>query len=712
MPDSSMADAVFWPVRELVSAYRTRSLSPLELTRQIFDRIERVDGELHSYISTSKTLALAQAKAAERLYVSEDSPLAPLLGVPMSIKDLFDVSGMPTTLGSAVYGSKAAASDSEPVGRLRHAGAVFLGKSNTAEFGQSATTDNLLGPACANPWDPARTAGGSSGGAAASVGAGLATAALASDGGGSIRVPAAMCGLFGLKPTLGLVPDSGPFRAMTAFVCPGPIARRVADARALLEVCAGGKFARTEVTRSRIGWCPAPERHPVDPGVADVVARAVAQLEAMGHEVEEIALPVDGWLDAFGPLVLADEQRYRRHLLDDRAEQLTEYARKSIEAAISVTPDDVAAAATVKQEIQQRVTRLFELYDFVVTPTTAAVAFPLGQRPREIDGQPVDGLWGAFPFTAPFNVSGSPAASVPCGLVDGMPVGLQVVGPAHAELAILDLSESIEEAVGFPAYEMQRRWGNGHATPSPGIALERHGRVVVIRLDRPERRNAISRAGLTAVPRLLSDAARSGAGAVVVTGAQDCFSAGVDLAEVQGTPSDLELDTLIGAAVNAIRELPIPVLAAVEGPCIGAAVELVVACDLRVAGVGSYFQLPAAKLGLLYRLEGTSRLAAELGRQVVARMLVCGDRIPAEEALPAGIVTKVSPAGAALDAALALATTAAQGEPEATGLNKRLIAELTSSAPASADWEAVRLKQLGSEARRNAVASVKQRVEP
>jgi Asp-tRNA(Asn)/Glu-tRNA(Gln) amidotransferase A subunit family amidase/enoyl-CoA hydratase/carnithine racemase len=706
MGEATTAEAAFWPVADLLGAFRARELSPVELTQELLERIERLDGELHSYIRVTPEVALAQARDAEQRYLSGEDGLPPLLGVPMSIKDLFDVAGVPTTLGSLVYGHEAAGEDSQPVARLREAGAVFLGKSNTAEFGQSATTENLLGPGCGNPWDPTRTAGGSSGGAAAGVGAGLASAALGSDGGGSVRLPAAMCGLFGLKPTFGLVPNEGHFRAMTPFVSPGPVVRRVADARLLLEVCAGSGFPRREIAQARIGWCPAPQGHPVDPGVRAATTRAVSRLEELGHRVEEISLPLDGWLDAFGPLVLADEKRYRGHLLEAHADQLSDYARKSIEAAESVTAADIAAAEALQADIRARVEALFQSYDFVVTPAAASVAFPLGRRPTEIDGRPVDSLWGAFPFTAPFNVAGSPAASIPCGLADGMPVGLQVVGPAGGDQGVLDLCEGIEEALALPGDQMAARWA-----AAPGeLVVERRGAVGIVRIDRPMKRNALPRSALERLPRLLAEAEESGVAAVVLTGTADCFSAGIDLEEVQGTGSDAALDALIRDVVTAIRTLPVPIIAAVEGPCAGAAVELVVACDVRVAGSGSFFLLPAARLGLLYRPDGIASLTAELGRQTVARLMILGDRISAEEALGAGIVTSVVAAGTALDTALALAEGGAGGTREAVRMTKQLIAEASAGAPVREEWELRRLELLESASRRAAVAHAKEQL--
>ena len=459
------ADPVFWPIKDLTNAFAAKELSPVEVTNTTLERIATLDGELHSYLSVTAEQAREQAKFAEEQYLKSDEQFAPLLGVPLSIKDLFDIVGETTTLGSLAYGQEVAETDSTQVALLRAAGSVFLGKSNTAEFGQSATTDNRLGPDCGNPWDPSRTSGGSSGGAASSVGAGLASAALGSDGGGSIRIPAALCGLFGLKPTFERAPAEAAFQAMTEFVGSGPITRTVADARILLEVLLSRRFTRTpgQVTR-RIAWCPSPGNHAIDPGVRLVTAAAVRLLESHGHIVEEVSLPLEGWTEAFGPLVLADEWRYRQHLLDEYKDQLTSFVRKSIEAGAAITEEEIAAALKLKKEIGGRVAGLFADYDVIVTPTTATSAFPLGTRPTEIDGKKIHPLWGPFPFTAPFNVSGSPAASVPVGLADGMPVGLQVVGAHHREDIVLDVCEEIEESIAFPATQMAMRWDQREST--------------------------------------------------------------------------------------------------------------------------------------------------------------------------------------------------------------------------------------------------------
>ncbi|KQY54441.1 MULTISPECIES: amidase [unclassified Nocardioides] len=457
-----MADEDFcrWSAAELVSAYRRGTVSPVEVTTTFLDRIDRYDVELNAFVEVTRDLALAQASEAERRY-ADGGPLAPLTGVPVSIKDAFHIEGVVTTLGSLVHRDQVAKTDSGVVRRLRAAGAVFTGKTNTAEFGQSATTDNLLGPDTANPWDTTRTPGGSSGGAAASVAAGLSTLAVGSDGGGSIRIPAAFAGLYGLKPSAGVVSDERGFRAMTDFVSAGPMTNTVADARTMLGVLAGRTFLpAVPRTGLRIGYCAHPEGRPVDPGVAGVIAKTAHILETLGHHVTEIDLPVDGWNDVFGPLVLDDEHRERGHLLAQHADQLTRYERSALRAALSLDPSAALRANELLPVFRQRIDDLLTTYDVVLTPAVAVPAFPLGERPATIDGHEVDQLWGAFPFAVPFNVAGVPAASLPCGLVDGLPVGAQLVTRAGTEQLLLNISEQLEQAVEFDRTRLVERWSS------------------------------------------------------------------------------------------------------------------------------------------------------------------------------------------------------------------------------------------------------------
>ena len=463
MPERGSESPLYWPVAALIETYRQGRLSPVEVADEVLARIDRLNPALNAYLVRFDDLTRRQAREAEVAYRAGRS--LPLSGVPVSIKDTFPLAGAVTTFGSAVHRHDLTHEDSGVVRRLRAAGAVFTGKTNTAEFGQSATSDNRLGPEAANPWDTTRTLGGSSGGAAVSVAAGLASVALAADGGGSIRIPASFTGLLGFKPTYGLCPDEGGLPAMSDFVCPGPLARCAADARTFLGALLGRSMSRAATARGlRIAWCPRPEGRPVDPGVAAAVSTAVAKLETLGHAVVETALPLDGWNQAFGPLVLAEERRERGDLLQRCPDVLSDYVRKSLAAAQTLGEDEIAAGRAAHRRYRTRIAALFETWDAIATPATAVTAFPFDQRPKRIAGREVDWLWGAFPFAVPFNVSGNPAVSLPCGLADGLPVGLQLVMPLNRDERLLDFAEDVEEALAFDRSLM--------GDPSPGPAVE------------------------------------------------------------------------------------------------------------------------------------------------------------------------------------------------------------------------------------------------
>lgn len=444
-------------VAELQDAYRSRELSPVEVTEAFLERIDDVDDELRAFVAVTDDLALEQAQDAERQF-STGAPTSALTGVPVAIKDAFHVAGYPTTLGSVLYKDIVSKTDSGVVRRLRQSGAVFTGKTNTAEFGQSATCENMLGPDTQNPWDAPRTPGGSSGGSATAIAARLSSVAVGSDGGGSIRIPAAFSGIYGLKTSLGLCPDEKGFRGMTDFVGPGPMTSAVADARALLGVLADGDYSRQSSVPLKVAYCSNPGGAPVDPQVATAVDAVAKLLERMGHTVETTTVPIDGWQEIFGPLVLEDEHRERGHLLASHAEELTRYERASLRAAISLEPSAVARALDLLPEYRTRMADFFNRYDLILTPATAVPAFLRGQHPETIAGEPVDKLWGPYPFSAPFNVAGVTGASVPCGMAYGLPVGAQLVGGFRQEQLVLDISEDLEEALAFDVFAAARQW--------------------------------------------------------------------------------------------------------------------------------------------------------------------------------------------------------------------------------------------------------------
>lgn len=436
----------FLSVAALRAAYRSGELSPVEVTQQKLARIQELDPAVHAVSCPLNSLALEQAKAAEEAY-RQGTP-GPLAGIPISIKDTFDIQGKVTNYGSLAYDAHLSTADSGCVRRLRSAGAVFVAKTHTAEFGQSATSENRLGPVVGNPWNLTCTTGGSSGGAAASVASGMATVALGADGGGSIRIPAAFTGLVGVKPSQGRCPNEGGFRAMSPFVCPGPLAWRVADAREMLTVLADRMWSRQPVGRSlRVAWCAKPERRPVDSALLQLVSAAVQSLADLGHSVDAVDLPLHGWNEAFGPLVLDEERRERGHLLTTARHLLTDYVRRSLEGASRIDATLVKQARLHHAAYQAQIADLFQHHDVIVTPATAVPAFPLGKRPKVINGQQVDWLWGAFPFTSPFNVAGVPAVTLPCGFVNGMPVGVQLVFASGQDEVMLNLAEDLEEAL-------------------------------------------------------------------------------------------------------------------------------------------------------------------------------------------------------------------------------------------------------------------------
>ncbi len=448
---------LFWSLERLRAAYRERELSPVEVIEEALARISVINPKLNAYIGRLDELARSQALAAEKAWEKGTAKL--LTGIPISIKDTFHIQDQLASYGSLVYQNNLVSRDSGVVRRLRDAGAVFIGRTNTSEFAQSATTENRFFDDAHNPWDPVKTAGGSSGGAAASVSAGLCSIAIGADGGGSIRIPASFTGLFGVKPTFGLCKDEGGLVAMEQFISPGPIARCVADARDICGVLADKRYIRGRIKKTlRLAFSARPSNCPHDSKLVEVFESAVAKLSNLGHQVVGQDIPLDGWQDAFGPLVLNTEWRERSHLLEKHSNQLTAYERRSLEAARKLTHSQIKSAFLAQKNYSVKIQKLFGKLDFLLMPTTAVTAFDVGHRPKMIDGESVRWLWGGFPCTAPFNVSGNPAVTIPCGFVNSMPVGMQIIGPKYSEEMLMNLSQDIEEILEIDLLDVAKRW--------------------------------------------------------------------------------------------------------------------------------------------------------------------------------------------------------------------------------------------------------------
>jgi Asp-tRNA(Asn)/Glu-tRNA(Gln) amidotransferase A subunit family amidase len=443
-----------------VAAHR---LSARELVEASLARIEAVNGDVNAFVAVDGDRALADAAAIDERLAAGDA-VGPLAGIPIGVKDLEDAEGFRTTHGSALHADDpVATADSPLVERLRAAGCVVVGKTNTPELGHKADTTNPLFGSTRNPWDLTRTAGGSSGGTAAAIAAGMVPLATGSDGGGSIRIPAAVCGLSGMKPSLGRVPMGGPEAPGWADLSTrGPMARTIRDVTYALDAVVGPDptdlrslpMPDTSWTRSledlgaprAVGWAPTLGYAEVDREVAAVCEAAVQRLADQGTEVIEVDPvfprdPVLAWLT----LAMAAGERSLGHLRGtDAWEQIDSGHRAAIEAFGQVTGAQVLAANDECHHANLRLVELFHQVPLLLTPTVA------GQSGLAGGNGTVDGVetpsWVAF--TYPFNMTRSPAGTVCAGFTgDGLPVGLQVVGPQHADVAVLRLLALLEDVL-------------------------------------------------------------------------------------------------------------------------------------------------------------------------------------------------------------------------------------------------------------------------
>ena len=453
---------------EQADAVRRRTLSPVELVEHYLGRIERTDPRLGAYVTVTDELALEDARRAERAVMDagRPDPLPPLHGVPVPIKDLTMVAGVPATFGSAAYEGFVPPVDDGVVSQIRAAGAILLGKTNTPEFGLPCYTENAVAPPARTPWDLDRSAGGSSGGAAAAVAAGLAPVAHGSDGGGSIRIPASACGLFGLKPARGRV-SNGPYIPDYGLATHGPIARTVRDAALLLDVMAGPlpgdpywappppdgqtflAHADRDPGRLRIGRYVAPPvpAAAVHPDCRSAYEAASGVLSELGHEVEDIDPPfppevVDSFVAVWGVMAT-------RYPVDparaDLLQPLTRWLRAKGEATAASA---YAAAVGELQLATRRAVAAVEAYDAVLTPTLAAPPALVGEFHGEADPARNFAKQMRFtPFTATYNVTGQPAVSVPLHWnADGLPIGVMVVGRPADEATLIALAAQLERA--------------------------------------------------------------------------------------------------------------------------------------------------------------------------------------------------------------------------------------------------------------------------
>lgn len=457
-------DLCYTPATELGRLYRTRQLSPVEVTDAVLARLERLNPRLNAFLTVTADHARELARAAEARMM-RGALLGPLDGVPYSIKDLEPTAGIRTTYGSRFFEHHVPAEDGTVAARLRASGGVLLGKTNTPHFGYKDMTDNLLGPPCRNPWDLSRTAGGSSGGAGAAVAAGLGPVAHGSDGSGSIRIPSALCGIFGLKPSFGRVPYWPSADLWAARAHQGPMARTVRDAALLLQVLAGPDprdplsidappadyvaACEGDLKGFRVGWSPDLGYASVDPEVAEITARAARRFADLGCELEEAKIdwgnPYEFHRIIYSVSVAA--RNYERAL--ERPDWFEPTLLRMILDAGRLSALDHARALMARTAFAERVRATFERYDLLLTPQMPVAAWPADPGPFEgladLGGRPAYSIFDRVPFMYPFNLTGYPAASVPCGFTrEGLPVGLQIVGRWHREVDVLRAAAAFE----------------------------------------------------------------------------------------------------------------------------------------------------------------------------------------------------------------------------------------------------------------------------
>ena len=443
---------------------RSREVSPVELTEAVLARIDRLNPVLNAFLTVTPDVARDQAKASEARALRGEL-LGPLDGVPYSLKDLEATAGIRTTSGSKFFEHHIPTEDGAVARRLKPTGGVLVGKTNTPNFGYKDMCDNLLGPPCHNPWKLGRTSGASSGGAGAAVAAGLGPVAHGSDGAGSIRIPAALCGIFGLKPSFGRVPYYPNADFWAARSHNGPMARTVRDGAMLLSLMAGGDprdplsqdrpvedyvaACDGDLKGLRVAWSADFGYAAVDAEVRTTAEAAARRFADLGCVVESPTIP---WSNPgkFHQIIYEVSVAARQlERATTRPDWIEPTLMRMIVRAGQLSALEHAQALLARSAFYNQVLSLFETYDLLLTPQ-----MPLGawsnepgpdEGPKEIGGLPTRSMFDRLPFTFPFNLTGQPAATVPCGFTgEGLPVGLQIVGRWHADTTVLRAAAGFE----------------------------------------------------------------------------------------------------------------------------------------------------------------------------------------------------------------------------------------------------------------------------
>jgi amidase len=458
------------PATELALRLRRREISAVELLRAHLDRIERLDGRINAVVTRTPDLALQRARAADDA-ITRGELLGVLHGLPTAHKDLVQTAGIRTTFGSPIYADHVPDTDDLLVQRVRDAGAVVLGKTNTPEWGAGSHTFNPVFGVTRNPWDLERSAGGSSGGAAAALAACLITIADGSDLGGSLRNPAAFCGVVGFRPTPGRVPSWPANHPSDSMSVDGPMGRTVGDVALLLSAIAGPD-ARIPISLPdagstftppltplprplRVAFAPlADGRIPFEAGVAEAVRATEPVLRSLGWDLEPAFPSLDGARDVFLMYRGASYARELGPLLPRERERIKATVLTDVDRGLALTADDLARAERAREAIRAEAATFFGSYDLLVLPTTQTMPFDVDlEYPTEIAGVAMETYLDWMESCWAITVTGCPAISIPVRSIGGLPVGMQLVAGPGRDLDLLRAAATVEAAltpVGFP----------------------------------------------------------------------------------------------------------------------------------------------------------------------------------------------------------------------------------------------------------------------
>src|SRR5690242_14187955 len=442
-------------IREAADLNHRKKVSPVELTTACLARINEFNGALNAFITITEEPALAQARAAES-EVMKGKWRGPLHGVPIALKDLFDTAGVKTTAGSGVFKDRIPNEDAEVVRRLRDAGAVLLGKTNMQEFAFGGSSLVSYFGAVRNPWELTHIAGGSSGGSAAAVAAGLCYGALGSDTAGSVRIPASHCGIVGLKPTYALVSIRGVIPLSWSLDHVGQMARTVADTAALLQAIAGydaqdvtseeikipdyAQALRANVSTLRIGTPRDFFFADLDPEIAAATKQALSVWGKLTAGIRDVIFDASAMESLRDVVRAAEAYTYHQEFVAKTPELYQPVTLKRIQAGANVTAPAYIRGRLELARVRRAAGKLFESVDLLVTPTLP-ITPPAASDPRADDILPM------VRNTSPFNVNGFPAISIPCGFTkEGLPMGLQIIGPHGGESAVFHLAHAYEQA--------------------------------------------------------------------------------------------------------------------------------------------------------------------------------------------------------------------------------------------------------------------------